>query len=100
MGQLLLREPPPGFLGWIDLDAGNSYSAEIWEALGSLGDGVTPMKLGIGLRGAAQQLRALSVPALKELSLGELQHVITIALGHGVLVYKGHHVCTAPALVP
>jgi len=86
--RILLHSPPPWFKGWI-VDATDLYSPEVWSALELflLQHRVT---FEDGVHGAALDLRSRAVPSLQTLVLGELRHVIQLALGErDLLQYEG-----------
>jgi len=84
---ILLVAEPPWFVGWVDVDAPEGdYSQDVWDALAALfRDGTT---LPVQPYQAALELKGHDVPHLQSLSLGELEHVIRLALGRRQLLFQ------------
>lgn len=78
---ILLTTEPPWFEGWVDVeDPVGDYNQDVWDDLVSflLGDGVVlPQKPYL----AAVELRQRNIRHLQSLTLGEIEHVVRLALG-------------------
>jgi len=93
--RVLLKSPPAWFEGWVDIEATDtdgSYCDEVEKALRevllSSGNAESPLCLSGGVSGAALQLRGFpKLPlVLRRLSLGQIEHVLELALGRGGLL--------------
>lgn len=86
---ILLVEEPSWFVGWVDVEnPENPYSSDAWEAFLSFlrsENAVLPCQP----YQAAMELRRRNLPHLQKLSLGELEHVIRLALGRAWLKHHG-----------
>jgi len=86
--QILLRCPPRWFKGWI-VEETDCYSDDVWDGLEHF---LVKHNVSFegGVRGAALDLRSRAIPCLQGLALGELRHIIQVALGkRGLLEYVG-----------
>jgi len=103
---ILLTHDPRWFRGWIDPQSPNDgYAPEVWDAF------IAAMRTGTRSLPtphfrAAEALRSRGVPHLAELALGELEHIVRLALGsrrllehHGDSFRLARHV-VAPTVVP
>merc|ERR1711971_1019677 len=73
---------------------GGNYPPGVWEVLEALPEGSTHGLPG-QLSSAALALRQKALPYLQEFGLGELRHIVALAIGHRLLVYNGHRLSRA-----
>jgi len=88
---ILLLQEPKWFEGFVDVEAVNgNYSGECWEALTSflLDDNIS---LPSQPYQAALELRQMNLPHLQGLALGEMEHMVRLAMGrrNGLLAFHG-----------
>lgn len=89
---ILLAQEPPGFQGWVDVNAPEGdHSPEVWEAFATFlrEDRDDAVALPSQPYQAALHLRQLGLPCLKDLALGEIEHLVCLALGRRRLL--SHH---------
>jgi len=85
---LTLTEDPPGFKGWIDpTSQGNTYSAEIWTAFDLYLKSSAGLSFKGGRYGMAASLKQLDLPFLRNKVLGEICHIVQLALHHRLIAY-------------
>lgn len=76
---------PSWFKGWIDIDAPDDpYDEKTWEELAKFLDG--EHTFAGGRYGMARELMQRNLPFLKELSLGEVCHMVQLAIQHRRLI--------------
>merc|ERR1719159_1982494 len=88
---LTLNSRPAG--SFIDpMDPDEPYDAGIFQRMQALMDAVTvsdPQRLYKGGRyGMAQQLRSVEMPELQDFSLGQVCHIVQLAIGKKIVGYK------------
>lgn len=95
---LTLRHEPAGFLGWVDPNGDDDpYNEDFWLELGAyledlamratLAGEVARHSLEGGRFGVAKFLREKDLPCLRGMCLGELCHVVQLAIRRGLLIY-------------
>merc|ERR1711879_12084 len=76
---------PAWFKGWIDIDsADDPYPEETWEELAKIPDG--EHTFAGGRYGMARELMQRNLPFLAQLSLGEVCHMVQLAIQHRRLI--------------
>jgi len=83
---ILLVAEPHWFKGWVDVEAPEGdYSQLVWDALAAYLRN-NDVALPVQPYQAALELRQRSVPHLGSLSLGEVEHMVRLALGRRQLL--------------
>lgn len=82
---IFFLQEPDWFEGWVDVEALEPESAEAWAALVGLVQKDDNLSLPCGPYQAAIELRSRAVPGLQQCSLGELEHLVRLAIGRRLL---------------
>lgn len=86
---ILLAQEPAWFRGWVDVEAATgNYSQGVWEALTTLFRDESIALPGQPYQ-AALYLKQRNVPRLQALTVGELEHMVRLALGRRLLCHHG-----------
>lgn len=82
---IFLRTEPSWFKGWVDIDSPHDpYAEEMWEELAEFLDG--EHTFAGGRYGMARELMQRNLPFLAEYSLGEVCHIVQLAIQHRRLI--------------
>lgn len=82
---IFLISEPSWFKGWVDIDSpSDEYEESLWEAFAGFLDG--EHTFAGGRYGMARELMQRNLPFLSELSLGEVCHVVQLAIQHRRLI--------------
>lgn len=82
---IFLRTEPSWFKGWIDIDSPHDpYQEEMWEELAEFLDG--EHTFAGGRYGMARELMQRNLPFLADYSLGEVCHIVQLAIQHRRLI--------------
>eukprot|EP00403_Amphidinium_massartii_P024024 CAMPEP_0178408338 /NCGR_PEP_ID=MMETSP0689_2-20121128/19888_1 /TAXON_ID=160604 /ORGANISM="Amphidinium massartii, Strain CS-259" /LENGTH=475 /DNA_ID=CAMNT_0020029431 /DNA_START=51 /DNA_END=1479 /DNA_ORIENTATION=- len=84
---ILLKKEPEWFAGWVDINGPDEYSASVWAELGQ----VCCEPVSSSIKEAAGLLQKRAGGRMKEVSLGELRHLISLALGKALLYFDPEH---------
>lgn len=82
---IFLRTEPSWFKGWVDIDSSDDpYDEEMWAELAKFLDG--EHTFAGGRYGMARELMQRNLPFLAECSLGEVCHIVQLAIQHRRLI--------------
>jgi len=82
---IFMVKEPEWFKGWVDIDAPDDpYDEKIWEELAKFLDG--EHTFAGGRYGMARELTQRKLPFLEPLSLGEICHMVQLAIQHRRLI--------------
>lgn len=82
---IFLASEPPWFKGWVDIDSPeDNYDEAVWEAFATFLDG--EHTFAGGRYGMAHELMQRGLPFFEGLSLGEVCHIVQLAIQHRKLV--------------
>jgi len=82
---ILCRTEPSWFKGWIDIDSSNDpYDEAMWQSLAEFLNG--EHTFAGGRYGMARELMDRNLPCLSDKSLGEVCHIVQLAIQHRRLI--------------
>eukprot|EP00931_Biecheleriopsis_adriatica_P079567 TRINITY_DN52971_c0_g1_i1.p1 TRINITY_DN52971_c0_g1~~TRINITY_DN52971_c0_g1_i1.p1 ORF type:complete len:518 (-),score=66.53 TRINITY_DN52971_c0_g1_i1:36-1562(-) len=97
---IFLWSEPDWFQGWVDMDsAEDPYDEDLWESFKAFVE--EGHEFAGGRYGMARDLVKRKLPFLSELTLGEVCHVVQLAIQHKkILVYHRKMLKTMTAILP
>lgn len=94
---ILLVTEPPWFKGWIDIDSTDDpYDESLWKDFEAFLE--TGPEFAGGRYGMARQLAQRELPFLKDRTLGEICHIVQLAVQHRKIIIYDRKILKSAAL--